>query len=228
MSDIEIHENVSDILSNITEENNDEINALVLHMIEYNESEFNKIFQRSIMRKGFLETIIELIYPFLNHVGILWTGNKLIPAQEHFISNLIRQKIITAIDTLPIPNENAPSIVLFLLGNEDHEMGLLLASFIAKDLGWKVYYLGQRVPYDNVKVIFNNIKPTLAMTIFVTPKTESEQQRLYNSFSDLNTPLLFSGNNDIDKTLKHIKNSVYISNPKDFVEYLKNENNKTQ
>ena len=43
---------------------------------------------------GFEETITQVVYPFLDKIGILWQTGNITPAHEHFISNLIRQKII--------------------------------------------------------------------------------------------------------------------------------------
>jgi MerR family transcriptional regulator, light-induced transcriptional regulator len=146
MSDDEINALITEILANPSEENGNEIKGLTLSMLSMNEEEFDKIFSRQLMHKGLLSTITDLIYPFLRHVGVLWSTKKAMPAQEHFISNLIRQKIISAIENLPLAPAAAPAILLFLLEGEDHEIGLLLATYIAKDLGWRVCYLGQNVP----------------------------------------------------------------------------------
>ena len=109
----------------------------------------------------------------MNQIGILWGTNKIIISQEHFISNLIRQKIIAAIDTLPMPLDNAPSIALFLLDNEDHEIGLLLSYFIAKNLGWRVYYLGQRVPSENIPSMAEKLNPDAMLTLIINPRSKS-------------------------------------------------------
>jgi len=220
MSTLEVFENVTEILSNISEENSDEINALVLYMFELNEVAFNKVFQRSIMRKGFLSTITEIIYPFLNQIGILWSNNKLMIAQEHFISNLVRQKIISAIETLPSPQENAPSIVFFLEKNEDHELGLLLGSFIAKDLGWKVFYLGQRVPYENIKTVVEMVEPALLMTLITSPLKDSQIKTFSNFFNTIDIPLLLSGNVQQLEENVLLKNKIIIPNPDALTQYL--------
>ena len=177
MSDDEIHENVTNILSNITSEYEDEINALIIHMMEYDERAFQSVFQKSIIRRGFLSTIVEVIYPLLNQIGILWGTSKIITSQEHFISNLIRQKVISAIDALPLPAENAPIIALFLLDNEDHEIGLLLSSFIAKNLGWKVLYLGQRVPSEDTRSFVKKTNPDTILTMFTTSKKQFRNRK---------------------------------------------------
>jgi DNA-binding transcriptional MerR regulator len=222
MSLEEIHENVTNILSNITSEFQDEINILILNMLEYNEKEFQSVFQRSVIRRGFLETITQVIYPFLNQIGILWGSNKVIVSQEHFITNLIRQKIISAIDALPLPMENAPSIALFLLDSEDHEIGLLLSFFIAKSFGWRVFYLGQRVPTNNIPDFVEKMNPDVMLTLFISPinNTEiSKIQRMFNTISS--TPLLVSGSPYLTNMMGECSQCIKINNPQEFIEFLK-------
>jgi DNA-binding transcriptional MerR regulator len=227
MQDNEINENVIDILINGTSEFQDEINALILHMMDYNEKEFNNIFQRSILRRGFLSTILDIIYPFLNQIGILWGTNKIIISQEHFMSNLIRQKIITAIDMLPMPLDNAPSIALFLLDNEDHEIGLLLTYFIAKNLGWKVYYFGQRVPSDNIQSMAEKVQPDAMVTLIINPRSKSEISQIEQVFSTIShIPLLVSGGVFSKNIFEDCSQCVYIDGPQDLINFLKSKSTK--
>lgn len=225
MEDSEINECVTNILINDSFEHQDEINALILHMMDYNEKEFQNIFQRSILRRGFLLTITDIIYPFLNQIGILWGTNKVIVSQEHFISNLIRQKIIAAIDTLPMPLDNAPSIALFLLDNEDHEIGLLLSYFIAKNLGWRVYYLGQRVPSDNIPSMAEKLNPDAMLTLIINPRSKSELSQIENIFSKLShIPLLISGGIFSKNIFEDCSQCNYIDGPQDLIDFLKKKN----
>ena len=76
----------------------DQIHSLVLAMIEFNEERFEKIIATNILKIGFEQTMLNVIYPFLSKIGILWQTGSIHPGQEHFISNLVRQKLIVAID----------------------------------------------------------------------------------------------------------------------------------
>ena len=221
MSDSEIHELVTDILSNVSQGNEDEINILTLSMLEMNENEFNKVFQRRAMRKGLQATITDLIYPFLNHIGILWGTNKIIPAQEHFISNLIRQKIISAIDSLPSPANDAPSIAMFLLDGEDHEIGLLLAAYMARDLGWKVYYMGQNMPVENLSKLIKISKPKVLLSMFIIPDSNRTKKLIALIKDQTDMPLLISGNKDNFSELKMDSKLIHIKSPSDLINYLR-------
>ena len=93
-----------------------QIEGLVVAMIEMNEIRFERILNQSILKIGFESSLYYIIYPFFEKIGMLWQTGTINPAQEHFISNLIRMKLCVAVDSLPIINEaQAKRIILFLL-----------------------------------------------------------------------------------------------------------------
>lgn len=192
MTDDEINHQVSEIL--VDSKKPDAINALIISMIKMDELAFDKIIDRNIRSKGLLSTVTELIYPFLNQIGILWSTHRAMPAQEHFISNLIRQKLFAAIEKLPMANVDAPKVVLFLLEDEDHEIGLLLGSFLARQLGWKVYYLGQKVPIGNIEKVVEIVQPKLLVTMFIIERPKWVKSKISAITTSTNIPLVVSGN----------------------------------
>lgn len=222
MPNEELHKNLTSILSEGNVDNEDEINILTKSMIEMNEADFNELFQKTVTRKGLQATVIELIYPFLTHVGMLWNTNKLIPVQEHFISNLIRQKIVVAIDALPVPKPNAPSICMFLLDGEDHEIGLLLASYIASNIGFKVYYLGQNLPVSNIGEMVEISKPSVMFSMFISPSPNKIYKKINSLQEQTDTPLLISGSAVNFEKLEMSEKLIHIKSPTDLVDYLTN------
>jgi DNA-binding transcriptional MerR regulator len=220
MTDEEVYEEVTKVLADPTSESSDEMKGLTLSMLEMNEEDFDNIFERQVIRKGFLRTVTETIYPFLQYVGVLWTTNKAMVAQEHYISNLIRQKLIAAIERLSIPQKGAPSLVLFLLEGEEHEIGLLLASFVAKEMGWKVYYLGQGVPVVNIKKVIEIAEPDLMMTMFVTPKVNKVNKFIGAILEGNDVPFLISGSVENLNAVVDSERLLKISSPAEFQEHL--------
>ncbi len=220
MSEEEIHEIVA---SRIKDTNNEDgISALIVSMLEMDESKFESILKTQIMNNGLLRTMTELIYPFLNQVGVLWGINRIIPAQEHFISSLIKKKIFASIDILPRPHKDASSVIMFLPEYEHHEIGLLLAYYIASELNWKVYYLGQNVPIQNISETIKVTKPNAILTMFITPTREhfSDQvKRILEQSGDV--PLLVSGNPELLNGHDGNEKLVYLKHPDELVEYLK-------
>jgi methanogenic corrinoid protein MtbC1 len=220
MPDEEIHQKVSDILNNPDKTLEDDIQGLTLAMLELDEDKFNKIYQAHIIRKGLLRTITDIIYPFLTHVGVLWITNKAYPAQEHFITNLIRQKIISAIESYTHVPENAPSIVLFLPDGESHELGLLLSSFVARDLGWKVYYLGQNVPREDIEDVVDLVQPQALLTMLLAPRKDTKEliDELLQSLKG--KPFFLTGNPTIFDGLKNVQSITFIQHPRELEEEL--------
>lgn len=218
MKEDEVHEVVVHLNSRSSAKFDDDLNRLVYAMIEMNEESFNHIFKRHVTRNGLLSTVIDLLYPFLDHVGVLWTTNRAIPAQEHFISSLIRQKIIAAIDMIPPPKEDAKSVILFLPENESHEIALLLANYIARDLGFKVYYLGQNVPMENIIEVNEIANACLFLTMFVAPITDSFKTEFTELFKNLSIPLYIAGNFDMTNAPANFE---YIGSPAMLTDSLK-------
>jgi len=138
-------------LSNKDTSYNHEVENLVLSMIEMDEQRFDRILSSSIIKIGFESTITEVLSLFLEKIGVLWQTSTITPAQEHFVSNLIRQKLILAIDgqnsTL---TANSRTFLLFLPEEEYHEMGLLFFHYLIKKAGHQVIYLGQNVPVSDL------------------------------------------------------------------------------
>ncbi len=159
------------------------IDQLVVAMVDLEESDFEKILSKLTLRYGFEKAITDIVYPFLEKIGVLWQTGNITPAQEHFISNLIRQKIIVAIDALPLPPKTRPGVLLFLPEQELHELGLLFYYYIVKKRGYRTYYLGQMVPYKDIVAICGNYSPSFIITSITTSQSPDALQAFLNKLS---------------------------------------------
>ncbi|HET8753334.1 MAG TPA: MerR family transcriptional regulator, partial [Salinimicrobium sp.] len=126
------------------------ISQLISAGMEYDEPAFDKLFSHCLLRYGLKITYTKVLYPLLLRLGLLWSTNVLPPANEHFISNILRQKLFTSIDSLPACNQSEPGWLLFLPENEFHEIGLLFANYLLRSSGKKTIYLGSNVPLSSV------------------------------------------------------------------------------
>ncbi|MDX1907628.1 MAG: MerR family transcriptional regulator [Bacteroidia bacterium] len=143
-----------------------QVNALVIAMVNLDEERFEKIISTNTLQFGFENTMMQVVYPFLNQIGILWQTGGINPAHEHFITNLIRQKLIVAIDGQVVtPNPYAKRYMLFLPEGEMHELTLLFAAYIIKARYNKVIYFGQNLPLKDLAVICDTYKPEYIHTI---------------------------------------------------------------
>ena len=144
-----------------------QIDSLVVAMIELDEVKFEKILNASITNTGFEDTLFNVIYPLLNKIGVLWQIGSIKPSHEHFISNLIRQKLYVAIDALsPDRTANNKSFLLVLPEWELHDIGLLVYNFLIRKKGHNTIFLGQGVPLEDVAAVKENIRPDVLVTSF--------------------------------------------------------------
>ncbi len=184
MTDHEINDKVMEI-SGTTSDYATTINNLVIAMLELDEDSFDKILNTSILQLGFEHCVTHILYPFLEKIGMLWLIGTVNPAQEHFITYLIRQKLIIAIDGQPKPSSpDARTFLLFLPEKELHELGLLFYSFLLKKNGFKVIYLGQSVPFNDLIEVVKIRNAEYLLTYFVAAMNPKEIPGYINKLAE--------------------------------------------
>jgi DNA-binding transcriptional MerR regulator len=135
------------------------ISQLILAGINYDEWHFEKIFAHCLLRLGMKHTYLKILYPMTARMGLMWSHGTFSPAYEHFNSNLLRQKLFTAIDSLPPASPKAEGWLLFLPEDEFHELGLLFAQYMIKSSGQRAVYLGANLPMEGIANAVEQIQP---------------------------------------------------------------------
>ncbi len=158
------------------------INLVIASGLEYDEVNFDKIFSTALLRYGLRETYVSILYPVLIRLGLMWSTNTLRPAHEHFITALFRQKLLTAIDSLPLA-VSKERWMLFLPANEFHETGLLFANFLIRQSGHRVIYLGADVPFESLKAAVNDVTPTSLLLFLVRKNNSEDDENLISNLS---------------------------------------------
>lgn len=172
MSRQEIAEQVALIAENQSIQQGDTpIDTLTLAMIDMDEYSFNRVFNASIQQIGFERSMQEVIYPFLEKLSILWLTGSISPVQENYISYLIRQKLIVAIDQLPTGSAHGAeqSFMLFLPEGERQELSLLFMYYLLKNRGHRVTYLGQDISVTDLRDAINIRMPDFIFTMITEP-----------------------------------------------------------
>lgn len=140
-------------------DNDEAINSFKLAMFQFDKVLFNNTYNKLLLNMTFREVFKDVFIPFLDDIGLLWQTDTLIPAHEHFISNLIAQKIQINTEKLQYSiSESAKTYVLFLPENEIHELGLLYLNYELTLRGNNTIYLGQSLPLDNLDYFFKSGK----------------------------------------------------------------------
>ena len=164
------------ISSNVVEYTNRIIEA----GITFNEDLFTEYVHKAIAEFGLLEVYNTIILPTLERIGILWLTNNIMPSQEHFISELVKQTIVSNISLNNKTPDSAPTWLVFLPENEHHEIALLLSKYILKENNQKVIYLGQSVPKESLEIVRYHRKIDNILFSIVT----RESQRIIDSLID--------------------------------------------
>lgn len=194
MSQPEIHERILS-LSQTHAQQERIINDLIKYMVDIDLNHFESTLDNYILPKGIEKTVMHIIFPFLERVGILWSTNHINPAQEHFISNIIRQKLIVGIESTSSYHKGNKTLLLFLPEGEFHELGLLFVHFLLKSRGFQVLYLGANVPIKDVLFVANLKSPDFLYTHLICVTPNFNLDKYLNRITTLipDTPLIVSG-----------------------------------
>jgi DNA-binding transcriptional MerR regulator len=173
-----------------------QLDALTISMIEMDEVKFNRIINTNIDQIGFERTMLEIIYPFLDKLSVLWLTGSINPVQENFISYLIRQKIISAIDRESLaPLGSAEKFLIYLPEGERQELSLLFMHYLLKSRGKYVLYLGQDISLSDLRDATTIHQPDYIFTMitetFAQEPVQQYVDRLSENFPD--TTVLLSG-----------------------------------
>jgi methanogenic corrinoid protein MtbC1 len=150
--------------------NDSAVNSFKMSMLNFDGFLFEQTYGRLLGQKSFREIFYDVFIPLLEEIGILWLSESITPAHEHFISNLIKQKVLTNIERMQIlPRDKADKLyVLYLPLNEIHELGLLFVYYELLVNGCAAVYLGQSVPTQNLKSLQTTDQKVVFISYFTT------------------------------------------------------------
>jgi DNA-binding transcriptional MerR regulator len=171
------------------------VNELLQQMIDVDIQAVEQTLNAYIKVKGMERTITQLVFPFLEKIGVLWITGHINPAQEHLVSNIIRQKLIVAIEATNPAFEKKSTALLFLPEGEYHELGLLYTYYILKNKGIRTIYLGANVPVKDAVYIINLKKPDFVYSHLTATATNFNFERFLQNISTQapQVPVIISG-----------------------------------
>jgi len=165
---------VADMSAELTQargDNNSQIEALTLAMIDLDESAFEVVYSTYVKERGFEQAMMELIYPFLDKLQLLWFTSTVNPVQEKFIIHLIRNKIISAIDQLPTVSAKSgrPTVFIYAAETEPQELPFLYLQYLIRARRIRGIYLGNSVSLSELREICQKVHPDYVYTILQEP-----------------------------------------------------------
>ncbi len=201
----------------------DQIHALTIAMIDLDEDRFEKIISTNFLQNGFENTMLNIIYPFLTRIGTLWLTGSIGPAQEHFMSNLIRQKVIVAIDGQVIKyHPNSKKFLLFLPEGELHEISLLFTSYVIRAHHHRVFYLGQTLPFNELVFAYDVHQPDYIFATITSVPAHDEVQTYVSKLCQQfpKAQILLTGYQVVGQDIEVGANCTIINKLEDLVELL--------
>lgn len=222
MNRTEVAEKVSAI-SEINFEYGTQLDALTISMIEMDEYKFDRIISTNIKQLGFERTMLEIIYPFLEKLSLLWLTGSINPAQENFMSYLIRQKVIVAIDNEPLPSgRNINKFLIYLPEGEKQELSMLFMHYLVKSRRHHVIYIGQEMALSDLKDAYDIHRPDYIFTMITETFAREPVQRyvdkLASTFPD--ATILLSGYQVIAQNVRPAENVTILKSLDQMIGFL--------
>ena len=216
-------EEIGEVILKISSNKNEyscQIKSLVQTMMVFDEKEFHKILNATSQEFGLEKTMLKIVFPFMVEIGLLWQTGSIQPSHEHFVSNIIKQKLFVSIDDCKEDIvSNHKKFLLFLPENEKHSLGLLFANYVIRKRGHQVLYLGQEVPLKNLKEIFRESSPDYIFTILTSSNLDIDIQKFVHTISECweNSTVILSGNQFVNSECTFPENTRLIKSPEEFI-----------
>ena len=199
------------------------IQTMITSMIELDEIAFERTLSTCILQLGLENTMMDVVFPCLGAIGVMWQTGTINPAYEHFISNLIRQKLIVAIEGQPVRRDAAgKKFLLFLPETELHELGLLFANYMIRKSGNHSIYLGQNVPLADIEKVGSRYQPDFIIVSMTTTFTVEFAAEVLSTLSDKfkSTRVLVTGRFFNQYPEMVLEGMEVIAHPNDLGKYL--------
>jgi len=218
LSEAEILEQTKGIIEGNYDAESNEIDVLMMSIMEMNGEKIDQILETALAKTSIEEFFSETLNPLLVKIGDLWRLNSISIGHEHFFSNLLRAFLLSKTRELEPARMKKTAVLMFLPPHEEHELGLLIYNYIFKREGWKVIYLGNNVPYEDLALTYHQVKPDLVLTSLITNTTAEAFKQIVQNITSIipNKDLVISGS--MSMTYKELlpKDVRVITSQKDF------------
>lgn len=171
----EIQKKVAEV-ADIDESFEGQLDSLTISLIDLDEEKFLKLINKNIEERGFAKTMLDVIYPFLDKLAIMWISGSIKTIHERFVSNVIKRKCIVEIDQ--IRSSRSETFLIFLPEGEMNELSLLFLHYLISNSGFRVINAGIEVSFDELLEVNEVRQPEFLFTI-INDSLTSEQFTQY-------------------------------------------------
>ncbi len=219
-------EHISDMATDVTRYDNSkhaQIDALTFAMIDMDEAAFEHVFSSHVNIDGFERAMLDVIYPFLDKLSILWITRSISPAHEKFVTNLIKRKLMSAIDSQNAhPSSDAATFVLYSPEGEHQELTLLFIQYLLRLRRQRVIYLGVNTAISDLSDVCDPLRPQYIYTILQDPPPRQSVQSFLDQTAKAigNSILLISGAQVFSNSLRLPDNVRVVSGLEDTLFFI--------
>ena len=191
----EMNKLAKDIISEKSAKNH-AISTFKMAMMNFDQSLFFQTYNQLLNEKTFREVFYTVFIPLMQELGFLWQTETITPAHEHFITYLIKQKLLINTEKVQIlePTKTDKVFVLFLPLNEIHELGLMYLNYEILLNGYQTIFLGESIPVSSLMDLKNSFEK-ISFLSYLT--VEPDQDEVNNYIAELETNLLANTNHEL-------------------------------
>jgi len=178
---------------------NHAISDFKMAMMDFDQELFFTTYAQLLSEKSFKEIFYDVFIPLMTEMGLLWQSETISPAHEHFISYLIKQKLLINTEKLQVlkPTKTDKVFVLSLPMNEVHELGLMYLNYETLLHGYKTIYLGESMPIEDLMDLKKHFK-SIVFVSYLTVQPDKDTvndylKRMIEVLMDENTELWYVG-----------------------------------
>ncbi len=191
----EMNKLAKDIISEKSAKNH-AISTFKMAMMNFDQSLFFQTYNQLLNEKTFREVFYTVFIPLMQELGFLWQTETITPAHEHFITYLIKQKLLINTEKVQIlePTKTDKVFVLFLPLNEIHELGLMYLNYEILLNGYQTIFLGESIPVSSLMDLKNSFEKITFLSYLTV---EPNQDEVNNYIAELETNLLANTNHEL-------------------------------
>lgn len=222
MSKEDMAEQVSSV-SNFKFDISAQLDVLTLSVIEMDEVKFSRIFDNHVDQIGFERTMMEVVYPFMEKLSLLWLTGSIKPVQENFITQLIRNKLIAAIEKEPLASDRkATKFILYLPKDEQQELSILFMQYLIKKRGFQVVNLGANLALVDLKDACQIHQPDYVFTVLSETFNREPVQRYLSNLQAAvpDSHLLLTGYLMASQSASNLENATILPSLDDALTFL--------
>ncbi|MCS6773191.1 MAG: MerR family transcriptional regulator [Anaerolineae bacterium] len=135
---------------------------IVAAAVEFNEEQIEQSLSESFALFSVEDVCVGIIEPALATIGELWHAGEISVSVEHFLTNIVRRRLLAIMAALPSPIHEA-RVVSACAPQEYHEIGLLMISLFLRRQGYGVTYLGQNIATARLWEALEKTRPSVLL-----------------------------------------------------------------